>query len=74
MGELHVGRDILDRQRTLQEILHVVHTRHDVVQRFARIGDRQQVVQVYAVHAGPAQMIGDEFRSTRLASAFSPAR
>jgi hypothetical protein len=34
----------------------------DVLQGFLGVGDRQQIVQVLAVHAGPAQMVRDPFR------------
>ena len=48
--------------RPAEEILHQLHAADDVIERFLGVGDRQQIVQILAVHAGPAQMIRNPFR------------
>ena len=40
MRELHVGRDVLERDRLPQVVLHMLHARHDMIERFLRVGDR----------------------------------
>jgi len=37
------------------KILHLAYALDDMIERFARIGDQQQIVQVHAMHAGPVQ-------------------
>ena len=68
--ELDVGRDVLEHDGAAEEILHQLHAADDVVERFAGVWDRQQIVQVLAVHAGPAQMVGDPFRLDALGEVF----
>ncbi len=60
--ELHIGRDIFQHDGAAEEILHQLHAADDVVERFLGVGDRQQIMQVLAVHAGPAQMVRHPFR------------
>ena len=60
--ELDIGRDIFEHDGAAEEILHQLHAADDVVERFLGVGDRQQIVQVLAVHAGPAQMVRNPFR------------
>ena len=45
-----------------RKVLHQLHPADDVIERFSGVGDRQQIVQVLAVHAGPAQMVRNPFR------------
>lgn len=54
IAELNVGRDILQHQSAAQIILNQLNAAHDVIERLACIGYRQQIVQALAMHAGPA--------------------
>jgi hypothetical protein len=60
--ELQVGRDILQHDGAAEKILHQLHPADDMVQCLIGVGNRQQIVQILAVYAGPAQMIGNPFR------------
>jgi hypothetical protein len=42
----------------------------DVIERLSCVGDRQEIMQVLAVDAGPAQWSDTHFGSTRLARSF----
>ena len=61
LAELHVGGHVLQAQRPADALLNVEHARHDVIERFTRVGDGQQIVQVHAMHARPAQVVGNPF-------------
>jgi hypothetical protein len=43
-----------------------------MVERFLGVGDRQQVVQVLAMHTGPAQMVRHPFRLDAVGEVFQP--
>jgi hypothetical protein len=45
-----------------------------VIERLGRIGQRQEVVQVDAMHAGPAEMVGDEGGPKPLGQALQRAK
>ena len=45
-----------------RKILHQLDAADDVIERFFGVGDRQEIMQVLAVDAGPAQMVGHPFR------------
>ena len=61
LAEGDVARHVLERQPAAEEVLHLADALDHVVERLLGVGDGQKVVQVHAVHAGPAQMIGDPF-------------
>ena len=60
--ELNVGRDILEHDGAAEEVLHQLDAADDMIERLPGVGDRQQIVQVLAVDAGPAQMVRHPFR------------
>jgi hypothetical protein len=72
LTELHVGGDVLQAQLAAEPLLHVVDARDDMIEGLARIGDGQEIVQVHAVHTGPAQMIGDPLRLRALGELVEP--
>src|SRR5262249_15453043 len=53
----NISRYVLEGDRSAQHLLHLVDARDDVLQGFARVGDRQEVVQVHPMHARPAEMV-----------------
>ena len=57
-GKREIAGDVLHQNFAAQVILDLADARADVVERFAGVGQRQQVVVVPAVHAAPAQMFG----------------
>ena len=59
LAEGDVARDVLEGQAAAEEVLHLGDALHHVVERLLGVGDGQKVVQVHAMHARPAEMIGD---------------
>ena len=70
--ELDIGRDILEHDGAAKEVLHQFHPADDVIERFLCVRDRQQIMQVLAVHARPAQMIRNPFRLGAPREVFQP--
>src|SRR5581483_4433268 len=62
IGEANIGRDVLQHDGAAKEILDQLNAADDMIECFARIGYGQEVVQILAVHPGPAEMIGNPFR------------
>ena len=58
-GEADVAGDVLQHQPAAEHVLHGVHAADDVPHGLLGERQRHQVVQVHAVDAGPAQVIGD---------------
>ena len=73
LAERHIARNILQCQATTEHILHLAHAVDHVIERFFGIGNRQQVMQVHAVHARPTQMVGNPFRIDALSECFEVA-
>jgi hypothetical protein len=69
----HVARHIFECQPPPEKILHLADAIDDVVERLLGIGDRQEIVQVHAMDAGPAQMIGDPGRLHPVRQRLQPA-
>ena len=61
-GEGDIGRGVFQGDTPSQDILHMDDPRRHMVQGFLGQGQGQQIVQVDAVGAGPAQMVGDDRR------------
>jgi len=59
---LGVARDVLEHQAPAERVLRLAQVAHDDAQRLLAVGQRQQVVQLAAVHAGPAQVVRDPQR------------
>ena len=57
LAEGHVARHVLKREAATEKILYLADPLDHVVERFLGVRDRQKIVQVHAMHAGPAQMI-----------------
>ena len=70
LGKLDVGGDVLDGDAAAEIVLHAGDAGCDVGQRFLGIGDRHEVVQVDAMHARPAEVVGDPFRLDMIGEGF----
>ena len=62
VGVGHVARHVLEQDPPAKVVLHPAHPAGDVRDRLLGVRQRQQVMQVAAVDAGPAQVIRDPFR------------
>lgn len=69
-----VARHVLQGETAAEEVLDMTDTVNDVIQRLRGVRHGQEVVQVHAVNAGPAQMIGNPFRVHALRKVFQPAQ
>src|SRR5690349_16379746 len=54
-----ITRNILQQDAPAQSFLNLRHARSNMPYSFLGVGQGHQVMQVPAVHAGPAQVIGD---------------
>ena len=61
-AERHVARNVLDKDRALEDVLYLADTPGDVAHGLLGIRQRQQVMQIAAAYTGPAQMVGDPGR------------
>ena len=59
--EQDIGRRVFQQHPPAQQVLHLVDMVADDGQRFGRIGQGQQVVQIFRAMAGPGQMLGKAF-------------
>jgi hypothetical protein len=57
LAEGHIARHVLERQPAPENILHPAHAIDDMVERLFGVGHGQEIMQVHAMHARPAQMI-----------------
>jgi hypothetical protein len=58
VGVAHVGRDVLDRDAAAEPLLHPLDAARDVAYHLLGAGQGQQIVELRAADAGPAQMVG----------------
>src|SRR5688572_19332651 len=58
VGEQHVGRRILEQNRSTQPALHLIDVRADEGKRALRIRQRQQIVEEAAAVCRPSEMLG----------------
>ena len=66
MGEAQVSRDVLQRDAAAKPVLHPADALHDMVDRLLGPRQRQQVVEIVAAVAGPAQVVRDPGRREAL--------
>jgi hypothetical protein len=72
--EFHVRTGVFEHERPLEHVLHFADARDDVAQAFLGVRQRQQVVQVAARDAGPAQMVRHPVRLRRARQFLQVAR
>ena len=58
----HVGRGIFEQHPPPQNLLHLIDVVADRGERLLRVGQRQEIVQIALVVAGPGEMFGKQAR------------
>ena len=64
--ENHIGRGVFEQHAAPERLLRLIDVVAHFSQRFRRVGQRQQVVEIAVVMAGPGQMLGKKARLVAL--------